>query len=586
MTDTSSSPTVVRTDVSGHAVVTARSGGRTELPITSFQAKFAVNSCPSANIVVPVGKAAGRKSSDDMSISDVTALLRNASQIECYLRLKGEFAPGVKWPNEDICVFSGRVTGSTITRTLDGLGVSVACTHWLMDLDASNAMDSGMVTNEYVMYQMNGVTSQNIGDGTCFVDPDLNGLADDIWTGGIKKKFRKLCESATLADQLMCADKAIRQSGTTTKNSKAMNRLFGFTDAFDVAGLIDIPVMKFSVAANSIIRNCAASAVTQRMFADSMGKSTLLEKLNELGGMFDFVIIPTVNSAACVPLVGCLSGDPPPHHVTIKPSEYFQIAPSDALFRVWKGVFIVSNRVSAIGALDDDTKEGRKTGHQTIAAGCYMAEQDGDLPKSYMDWAADGVIQIVPPPPWIANVKEVSYSMQTRSTLPTNDPATAMSNAQENEKSEAIAQNQAQLDAETAFAQSVDLCSAVAKQYYWLEQFRHRTASIVGKLRFDIAPGSTVCVEGADAKLYGESGTADKLYGIVTGVILTVDLSSTTATTAFTLSHVRHQDEQKFGVPFHPLYGEESRWVGTVLQNVKMSGSGTFVPTVGNHEKA
>ena len=96
--------------------------------------------------------------------------------------------------------------------------------------------------------------------------------------------------------------------------------------------------------------------------------------------------------------------------------------------------------------------------------------------------------------------------------------------------------------------------------------FEHRRMALVGRLRLDIAPGSSVQVN-----IPGEAGSSqvDTLYGMVIGVQVRVECGAngSFAHTGFMISHVRSQTEQdSYTVKQHPLYGQV--WSGAPL--VKM----------------
>ena len=96
--------------------------------------------------------------------------------------------------------------------------------------------------------------------------------------------------------------------------------------------------------------------------------------------------------------------------------------------------------------------------------------------------------------------------------------------------------------------------------------FAHRRMSVIGRLRLDIAPGSTVQVN-----IPGEvnTGSAEALFGLVTGVQVRVECGAngSFAYTGFMVEYVRSEAEQSsYTVPNHPVYGVA--WPGAPL--VKM----------------
>lgn len=113
-----------------------------------------------------------------------------------------------------------------------------------------------------------------------------------------------------------------------------------------------------------------------------------------------------------------------------------------------------------------------------------------------------------------------------------------------------------------------DFMDAVTKWMFLHEVFKSRNGKINGKLRFDIAPGSTICVVGSGAAepAYGYT----YFYGLVSSVTITLNSESIgSCGTAFDLMSLHTQREHTmdaFSVDEHPVYGVG--WPGTPLISI------------------
>jgi hypothetical protein len=98
----------------------------------------------------------------------------------------------------------------------------------------------------------------------------------------------------------------------------------------------------------------------------------------------------------------------------------------------------------------------------------------------------------------------------------------------------------------------------LAKEAYWDETLKGRKMDVVCPLRFDIIPGSTVKVSSRVGSDIGrETDALDITYvGLITRMSMTFDMINATATSQYTLTHVRDASDvaAQMAQDEHPYY--------------------------------
>lgn len=106
----------------------------------------------------------------------------------------------------------------------------------------------------------------------------------------------------------------------------------------------------------------------------------------------------------------------------------------------------------------------------------------------------------------------------------------------------------------------------LAHDYYVQETLRGRTGALTGRLRFDIAPGSTVKIESAPLSHIKDDQLTTYWFGEVIRVTITISCERRLAETTLQLANLRTQEENEsdaFSASRHPLYSEV--WSGAPL---------------------
>lgn len=112
-----------------------------------------------------------------------------------------------------------------------------------------------------------------------------------------------------------------------------------------------------------------------------------------------------------------------------------------------------------------------------------------------------------------------------------------------------------------AVAVEQEMGCRIARQYYYEEVYRNRSADLYGRLRFDICPGSVVRVKTAGPPLPQFSGY---LHANVAMTIIQIDCNDPKAQTILGLSHMRPEETTDWADETHPLYTDQA-WQGSPL---------------------
>lgn len=589
--------TAVHAHIQGRiTILSANNEVEKEYPIAAFRSTFMLNSIPTAQVAIPVGRSSvDSGSSDVIKARELSEQLKQFKTAHVYLNIWGEFTPDARWPQGDIRVFNGYVTGTSLTRSVGAISVLVQLTHWIMDLDASSALSSELTKGTPIGLQLPPISSDFSATISDPSDPMFKNAADDFWRASLKPKFIELMEGGSLVKFLTCVPKDATKLNQPEKlrNDVALPRLGDSAiGRFDDDTKIDVPVCKMATQLDLAAEGSISRHLTSTIFNGSAGYSSVFDKLMQALHLFQLTLVVNVDSAAVVPMSPCMYGTDMPRHVTVMASEYHAFAPSEPTFRVWRGVSISGHFTSEFGGYVPTMEQ--EEDHVVDSSGCYIADSDEELPQEYRDRSKLGTITFFPAPQWIVD-DSMTFALTLPDTMPLGTPG--VNHTMEDDEDEAIQTPPEVPVADTGNEKTRDpniaktLGDKYAKWWYWVNQFLSRTGELTGKLRLDIAPGSIVRIEDLEGKLYDSPAEFGYMYALVTAVRVNVDASEGHASTSLSLSHIRRESEKLYGTERHPLYTE--RWVGTVLQDVVMQSNSskktvasTFIPRPSSHELA
>jgi hypothetical protein len=282
----------------------------------------------------------------------------------------------------------------------------------------------------------------------------------------------------------------------------------------------------------------------QRESLQSYAATTFWDKLiTEISPVFMFSVIPLVETAIIAPLIPGLQQ---PYIKKLRADETSYLQIDSHIPKPLRGVSVTAGYESYTNCTD---REGGDVHSELGAGGCFSPAGAED----------DGLVLTKPAPAWLTNVPVL-----------THDPANTVISADRSERTAATVMPKAKCvkgdqenktPCETAKS-CKDILTRLAEAIYVQETLRGRIGVVHGKLRFDIALGSTVYVEntreihlGAADLLGSEDFVAD-----VVRVSVMLDSEGAQAGTSFQLAHVRSNTENKdvrFSIKSHPLYDQQ-----------------------------
>lgn len=517
------------------------------LPIVHLQVTAGINEIPMAQFQVAVGREA------------ITGLPSNIHYLADYLTMQlsvqiyvlaAEFGnaygyPLEPWPAGPFLIFEGRLSGCGFTKTKSGKAAyNITAHHWLMDLNSSSSLTRS--TNTVTPSQLSNAATFFSGTGfsgsfssQTLADEFINAavIETDFWGYGLKPWLLQLCERDILTD----SDDPVLSTAYGI-NFEAINALQRFEPFLSPSG----PFYRFGVPirmdANDVIETSEATQaiaddIAQETF-DSFASTTLWDKLvNQFAASYQFAIIPLIQSALVVPLC------PGIRNVwqIIYAEEYDSISLSGEIPRPVRGVRLQTGAGSQTGAFGSQLGE---TQSQNDGGGRY------DNP-----FMQDGMIDYRSGPRWLSNLASPSSYGPTAIA-----PDTYVGSALTPGIGAAAA-----IPPGLLRARGRALYDAYAHAIYVNQVTRGRSGTISGRLRFDIAPGSSVGVVLSEEKFIkfytGQRNSI--MVGTVRRVTHVLDSESMQAGTLFDIGWLRSQVENAYegmSTDGHPFWSNQ--WLG------------------------
>lgn len=520
-----------------------------ELDVTGFTFTYAKNAIPNGTMTLAVGRRVldGVISEIHRYINEV----RTTIPVEIYLSVAaGSNSFGFDfeiWPEGYFRVFRGLINNIGFSSSRDNIAFEISFEHWLSDLNASSAFTSNSHTLTPQQFgAMAAVAMGGQGGGGFF--PVDQGAAEFFGIDNISADFWGLSLSQFLAHRCQMPILDEIEGGNLPPNIAGLAALRSFEPAVYADQNNPLGFYTFGVPL-SIPNN--GSAIVASAFAEAFMRegleayrdSTLWEKLMSYKDSYELSIIPLTDSALIVPST---DGQRFPWQ-TIYGEEYSTLQASTQSRRPLRGIRLFSGFGSLNGAAQDRNGQNPQAAAQAVLCGRY------DNPN-----LVDGMLRYDMAPSWAGNIANAGifggqavapFGVRGDMRFPGAGipPAVAPQDIVEDTR---------------------DLWNAYAKSVYIREYLRGRTATLHGKLRFDIAPGSTVeilCVEDKFVQLAG--GLADTwMYAEVAAVTVTVDAERMQASTSFRLSNLRtlaENTDDAISVTTHPFYN--TAWAGAPL---------------------
>lgn len=510
--------------------------------VIAFQSTFALNTIPTASLVVAAGEQV--ISGEPATIHTVAAKLKPRSPAKITLTVTTNDGDKEKSPAGTYVIFDGYYTGIGYQRSNTHSNYTLHLTHWLDDLSCSSMLNgTWAVGAPHSLATAAGQFSaglagqgNDIANVTPLIDPDLcdkGNLEDDLWELVIKPIF-----------ETIAGFNHPENSGDPDPND-------GLNDAA-LAALLKMPglapnpaklPLDLSGLDGELVSQSAAAGLTN-MALDGMGYTSFWGKLiGEIAPSFLFAVSPSVEFANVIPYFPPLRKE----YITVTGEEY-----NYAAFNANSGALLQC--IDIFYPYD--------TGNGILNGGIQEAEEGlyhplGRYPKENKKFR--GQIVIKEPPMWLANgVPSAQYSpsatgLEGPQIGDCSDPGTGSPVPSEGlPKIPAVEKN----------LKESGVMDRLAEQWFKNELLSKRYGELSGKLRFDIAPGSSLKILTPDLTI----GDELPMFANVVSVSTVINAEQHTAGTSFSLSHMRTEHEndlEEFTGDMPALY--TASWAGDVL---------------------
>jgi hypothetical protein len=514
----------------------------TEFRCAQVTANFYLNKIPMASATLAVGRnvrtleAANAHSFLFLEDSGTTMLK------EATIRIvpAGEWKPmGEEW--DSAIVFRGYVTGVGVRTMRGSIRPTVQIIHWLADLNFASALSeqSHPANPADLAWAAThvGPRQQTSVDKPHFL---LQTTLSELFSAEpIQQDFWGSCLKPLMVD-LSAQDQIEALPGLGIGPSDNGNAQAAA--ALDRMPTDDVDYVPLSLHLNSTYDFEMADAIADYMtfqLARSWWSSTLWSKLvNELSAAFMFAVVPQVEQALVVPYI------PGTRTLwkTISSNDYNYIDTVGVIPRPIKAVAIYA------GINSETSADGVANTTRSLGVGGYFRPEGADK----------GMLLALRPSGWLTRVP--AFGQNAGKTLfgdPFGNPKTTpdafchdAEPAKGNEKGHTI---------EDVAIGCKEVHDRLAHAIYVQEVLRGRFGVLHGKLRFDIAPGSTVLVEGSSDPFISDDNLRPNLVGEVHRVTCSLNAEGSKAGTSLQLAHLRTEKENESdvtSVDLHPMYNK------------------------------
>ena len=492
-----------------------------EMPVAQFSMVYELNSIPTATVSVALGRNA--KTGAPSSIYNSVSKIKKMAEVT--VRLVGKLgdwsttgAGGKKipfpQPEGGAVLFVGYVSGLSYQRSSGQISAVLSLTNKLVDLTMASGGSADAVpgaTNDYFLpiFAEGAGTAGTVAQK--YSATLLVTLQDDF-SQGILNVLHDVAENNQLQHGTVWCSQDKRTDATNT-NKLALAVIEG---AGDWEGIANYKPNAYTTKCPLGLKEdgvtAAANMIGERIAGSLAATSLWGTLIQEILPEFGCDVIPMAQTAIVAPTLGSARVAT----ATIMSEDYADFNMATMSQRPLKGVGVAGNWTML-------STTGGTTERKCVGASYFIDEP--------------GMWMFVPAPNWIGGWM-------------TYDP-NASTNSQANLALSTPSQAATGTTATSVTIQPVVDWNAALNKYakliYSLNALRGREGMLTGKLRFDIAPGTTIVIKaGAAGGLApGVDTLATDLFAFVVGVIVNINAEDASAVTTFRLANLRIAAENK-----------------------------------------
>jgi hypothetical protein len=542
----------------------AEVGGVIYNDVVQFSSTFAMNEIPTGSIMLAVGRNV--RSLQPATIHQAAveaqllgdALLQFKTPAKVYLKLTPQGSAGV--PNDqerEFIIFDGYAVGTGWRRNRGEAQFVIHLLHWLDDLNASSMLSATSHPTSPADFAFSAVFPALGINTTGGVDPSKiepswtatcdataaigdTQLQTDLW-GRVLYPWLE-----TIAKQDRLNFNPPGGGGISQGlNDRALKALQRMAPGSSVGCKVTPLAMDLSGADGAVVANGVRAYLERETFSSWVHTTFWGKLIGAWGPEFMFSLVPRIEDAFPVPFTGPLRDT----HIIIGPRDYDYANILSPMSQVLQGIGVVHPTQHNAGG---NMSPGENQAGFSQLCGWYTPPGDHE-----------GLLLFKQPPGWITEVIP-EYASSRDSAGAEGDPIGTASDPGTGKGPTTITPT----EAINAVA-STSFMNRYAQQWYALETIKGRQGEMSGKLRFDIAPGSSISIIPAREKFIiggGSPSAGLPYFATVTRVSTTLNSETQQAGTGFGLAHVRsglENKSDKTSVAKPPLY--QAGWKGCAL---------------------
>jgi len=540
--------------------------GYDPLPISQCSTTFGINQIPEAMCTLSIGRNAFDNSAAEInSIDNLTTMI----PASIYGTFSGQYAPGQNWPTGQVRLFRGYYVGGSYQKINGRVQYVIHLLHWLADLGFSSCLSAATnpsISSSLVAPAIFAASQQSPDSGATgqpsFI-PELIGhqtliadvLGGDLWAAlksyfCTMSKFKGFQPTSSQSATGNCSGgvTTLDVIGQNNRASRALAGIEGPAGNCAGTGVTNVPYL-YGVAINS----SQLEAEVQIAIATHVGNMTVNDMVHQtywdaIVGYFcpDFGLdlCPAVDRAVMQPAIpgwrGGASGGNTSNGYwrTITPSDYDYIDETGMLPKPLRGVIITGKSVYDTRANIDESSSS----NTVVPAGVYAIQSQDN---------GDGSILYQDQPAWLSGVDVAGLNAGDANGTANDTPVNTATTT--NQGKTAAAKTPKQL-----FPTMNGMLDCYARLVFIQNTLRGRTGNISGRLRFDIAPGSHVVIQGSPEQFLGSQDTLGSVrYGQVVRVTCEIDAEGRRASTAMQIAALRNAAENasdRTSIEDHPFF--------------------------------
>jgi len=531
--------------------------GGVELPVSQFTMTYELNSIPTATVLVALGRnaATGAPSAIYKLVSQLKMMIAVTVKLMGVLgdwSTTGTTGQKIPFPTPKggAVLFVGYLSGISYRRSSGQVSAALSLTNQLVDLTMASGGSADVVPgnyNDYFLPLFGDRSGAMAGPNTAIVATRYSEALPNMLRLDFSKGILDVLHAVASANHLQhsiiwCGVKrkdplntntlalAVIEGTKNANGTPAVDGWQGIANYTNSAYTTKYP-MDIRLTPNALV---AVSGLVGARIAGSLAATSLWGTLIQgILPEFGCAVIPMAQTAIIAPLLVSARDT----KMVIASEDYADFDMTTMSQRPLGGVGVM--------------------GLTTVLSTTSASGGTSCIGASY-SVKAPGMWMFVPAPEWISSwvIYDPDAKKESAVNLTLSSASvTALISAP------IIAALAAAKAIAKAASQVPDWNAAMtnfAKLIYSKNALRGREGTLTGKLRFDVAPGTTIRIKAGSAGPAGIDKLATDLVALVVSVVVNINAEDATAATTFRLTNIRTEAENaedRFTMTTHPFFG-------------------------------